>query len=156
MTKRVSLKGRGADLFFSELDPAPAAALPPAEPENPPAKTPEDASLAPEPAAPARPRTRRPRAAAAAETPPSAVDADDALDAIRRAVRVPGREVSFVRVSPEEKERLLETTYHYRRKGRRVTETEIQRIALNYLLGDFERHGDDSILARVLARPIDS
>jgi hypothetical protein len=65
-------------------------------------------------------------------------------------VKQTGREVSFVRLSPEEKGRLADIVYTYRRQGRKTTENELNRIAINALLDDYDAHGAQSVLARVL------
>ncbi|MCC6793260.1 MAG: hypothetical protein IT336_16365 [Thermomicrobiales bacterium] len=76
---------------------------------------------------------------------------DDVLiQTIRKTVRTPGREVSFVRLSAEEKARLGEIVYAFKRQGQKITETEISRIAVNILVDDYERHGNASLLARIL------
>jgi len=72
------------------------------------------------------------------------------VEAIRKVVKVPGREVSFVRLTPDEKAELGELVYTYKRRGRRTSENEINRIAVNFVLEDHRRKGADSILARVL------
>lgn len=70
--------------------------------------------------------------------------------AIRKVVKDPGREVSFVRLSPQEKGQLADIVYTYKRQGHRTSENEINRIALNFLLADYRAHGAHSMLARVL------
>jgi hypothetical protein len=60
------------------------------------------------------------------------------------------RLVSFVRLSPEEKGRLADIVYTYRRQGRKTTENELNRIAINALLDDYDAHGAHSLLARAL------
>lgn len=73
------------------------------------------------------------------------------IPTIRKVVKTPGREVSFVRLSPEEKGELAEIIHTFRRQGRKTTENEINRIAINYLLEDFRRQQEGSLLARTLA-----
>ncbi len=73
------------------------------------------------------------------------------IEAIRKVVKGPGREVSFVRLTPEEKAEVVDIVYTYRRQGQKTTENEINRIALNYLLHDYHEHGERSVLAQVLA-----
>ncbi len=167
MSKRVSMKGRGADLFFGEesstssreddesealsagpkadsletnqgnLDPTQEAQEPSASDVAPPVKR--------------RPRSR----AQASSNVPLLNDVvpnqANVIEAIRQIVKMPGREVSYVRLTLEEKARLSDVIYMYKRQGQKTTETEINRIALNYLLSDYEAHGEQSILARVLA-----
>ena len=75
----------------------------------------------------------------------------ETVDAIRRAVRAPGREVSFVRLAAEEKAELADIVYAYKRQGHRTSENEINRIAINFILRDYKANGSNSILSRVLA-----
>jgi hypothetical protein len=72
------------------------------------------------------------------------------LTAIRKTVRVPGREVTYVRLSSEEKARLFEVVSTYKLQGHKITETEISRIAVNFILEDYRAHGEQSILAQAL------
>jgi hypothetical protein len=177
-SKRVSLKGKGADLFFGDYAPpnhlaaeatanigdpvltttdAVAPSIPPPT-DGPNAASPADAPIASEPA-PRRATRRSPASSALvqdshlasklASNPTSNID--DTIETIRRVVKVPGREVSFVRLTPEEKGQLADIVYTYKRQGTKTTETEINRIALNYLLHDYHEHGEHSVLARVLA-----
>ncbi len=183
MAKRVSLKGKGADLFFGDYPPpsppAPAdeadgvaPADPGAEPDvsRPPAmaaETTDDATplLAPEAVPPSPARARTPRRPAEQPPEPSklarkrvselasnpANDEDERIEAIRQVVKTPGREVSFVRLSPGEKGELADVVYTYKRQGLKTTETEINRIAINSLLADYRTNGEQSVLAKVLA-----
>ncbi len=180
MAKRVSLKGKGADLFFGDYAPSQA----PAEPDETGRPIPDDvsptvgsdgpskiASEAAEPreesgVPPASTRPRRaPRRAAA---PPSStneqanahastlasmenVDQAAEIEAIRKTVKALGREVSFVRLTPEEKGQLADVVYTYKRQGQKTSENEINRIAINYLLADYRANGEQSMLAQVLA-----
>lgn len=176
-SKRVSLKGKGADLFFGDYvpeqqpAPLPGDAPPPAAaplPDDVPTAAP--AELAPDypvEAAPARPRRARQAATAASNGAPSpaskrastlastgasieAIEAE-AIESIRKVVKDPGREVSFVRLSLAEKTQLGDIVYTCKRQGQKTTENEINRIGLNYLLWDYREHGEQSVLARVLA-----
>jgi hypothetical protein len=174
MPKRVSLKGKGADLFFGDypavsdaeampaadqLDDAPgeAATLPnsvvtanavaapaaDAEPALPAARR-----QAPE--RPARSKSNTTMSGAQGAVALPSVDADT-IETIRQVIKVPGREVSYLRLTPEEKARLSDIVYTYKRQGQKTSETEINRIALNFLLLDYREHGQQSVLARVLA-----
>jgi len=73
------------------------------------------------------------------------------VEAVRRIVKTPGREVAFIRLTPEEKAQVTDIVYAYKRKGQKTSETEIYRIALNFLLNDFHLRDADSLLARTLA-----
>ena len=182
-SKRVSLKGKGADLFFGGYVPpedqedqdggTPALSDQDVSPEPvlvPPLGGADDAlAAAPLPSAPARPPRRRRTTEAVSGSRHEASDEDaglpasrlastvahveaDTIEAIRRVVKEPGREVSFVRLSPEEKRQLGDLVYTYKRQGQKTTENEIGRIAINYLLLDYETNGENSVLARALAR----
>ena len=74
----------------------------------------------------------------------------EVVDRIRRTVRVVGKEAATLRLTAEEKAHLADVIYSYKRKGKRTSETEIIRIALNYVLEDLEQNGGDSILSRVM------
>jgi hypothetical protein len=76
---------------------------------------------------------------------------DELIERLRRIVKGPGREVSFIRLSAEEKMALGDLVYQFKRNGRKTTETEISRIAVNFILADHAANGDESVLARVLA-----
>lgn len=174
MPKRVSLKGKGADLFFGDYpavadaeaipaadqldgEPSETAALPsPGSSVNSvsaPAVDAEPASAAARRKAPQRPaRTGSNSTASGAEGAVALPSVDpDTVETIRQVIKVPGREVSYLRLTPEEKADLSDIVYTYKRQGQKTSETEINRIALNYLLLDYREHGQQSVLARVLA-----
>jgi hypothetical protein len=73
------------------------------------------------------------------------------IESIRKTVKVPGKEVSFSRLTPQEKNRLRDILYTFRRQGMKVSENEINRIAVNFLIQDFQVYGRASVLARVIA-----
>jgi hypothetical protein len=75
---------------------------------------------------------------------------DEMIARVRKTVRTPGKEVSFVRLTPEEKQQLAEIVYSYKRQGKKTSETEISRIAINCLLDDHRTNGEQSLLARVI------
>jgi len=75
----------------------------------------------------------------------------DSIEAIRRALREPGREVAYVRLTPEEKGLVGDIVHAYKKRGQRTTENELHRIAINHLLQDYHEYGEESVLARVLA-----
>ena len=96
------------------------------------------------PAEPAEKPAASKRASTLARAPESVIAA------IRKVVKSYGREVSFVRLSPEEKGELADLVHDFKRRGLKTTENEINRIAINYLLADHRQHGERSILARTL------
>jgi hypothetical protein len=174
VAKRISLKGKGADLFFGDYAPEPPAAdqrapdlserdeptpgnavvhdespaANGAEPIDSPATGPETrrSSIEPHPM-PAGARSRDHASKQASNKRSEA----ESVEAIRKTVKTLGREVSFVRLTLEEKAALSEIVYAYKRQGIKTTENEINRIAINALLIDFHANGDTSMLARVLA-----
>lgn len=75
---------------------------------------------------------------------------DETVETIRRAVRVVGKEAATYRFSAEEKSRMADLVYTYKRQGVRTSENEISRIALNFIFRDYEEAGEGSILAKVL------
>lgn len=77
---------------------------------------------------------------------------DIMLEEIRKVVKVQGKEVSYVRLTLAEKNQLADIIYSHKRQGIRTTETEISRIAINYLVEDYKMNGKTSILARLLER----
>jgi hypothetical protein len=175
MPKRVSLKGKGADLFFGDyptatetdaipssvqtLDEADSATAAAADASAPPVSLSQTELNGEHPAPPpnAEAPRRRPspdtRTASLSSQRASVLASVDAstVEAIRQVIKSPGREVSFVRLTPEEKANLADIVYTYKRQGQKTSETEINRIAINYLLLDFREHGEQSVLARVLA-----
>ena len=177
MPKRVSVKGKGADLFFGDYDPVGSAVQPtelvPANgqspeqlPDAPPTPT-APASVAPvdpvteTPTKGSRAKSASPRASRPASAPADehaselasmlASVESETIEAIRKVVKTQGREVSFIRLTPEEKAQVSDIVYTYKRQGQKTTENQINRIAINYLLHDYHEHGEQSVLARVLA-----
>jgi hypothetical protein len=184
-SKRVSLKGKGADLFFGDYSPnqpavtevppddAPVSVATPSDLAGQPAPiasadtTPESTTqptpeTTPAPSHSQRPTrahtratstgTRKPASTLASKPTSTPRDThDETIAAIRRTVRTVGKEVSFVRMTPEEKALLTDIVYSYKRQGQKTSETEINRIAINAILLDYQEHGEQSVLARVLA-----
>jgi hypothetical protein len=72
------------------------------------------------------------------------------IETIRKTVKSLGNKVSFTRLTPEEKGRLADIVYTYKRQGIKTSENEINRIAINFLIEDFQTHGEDSVLAQVI------
>ena len=76
---------------------------------------------------------------------------DEIVEVIRKSVRKVGKEVAFVRLTPEEKEQLGDIVYVYKRRGTKTSENEIARIGINCLIADYQANGEASILAKVIA-----
>jgi hypothetical protein len=75
---------------------------------------------------------------------------DSIVEAIRKTVKQIGKEVSFVRLLPEEKRQLADIAYTYKSQGIKTSENEISRIGINWMLEDYQANGKESILAKVL------
>lgn len=73
------------------------------------------------------------------------------IEVIRKSVRHAGKEVSFVRLTPEEKRQLADIAYAYKSGGIKTSENEISRIGINWMLADYHAKGQTSVLAQVLA-----
>lgn len=84
------------------------------------------------------------------ESPSASVQASQ-IEAVRQVVKHTGKEITYVRLTPEEKRRLTDIVYAYRQRGIKTTENEISRVALNFLLNDYEANDRESVLARVIA-----
>jgi hypothetical protein len=184
MPKRVSMKGRGADIFFGDYQPSSPSesAMPDARSPEPTTKTrraqsrprlakqtrgqgtaPPILSHSPDPTATPPPEQPVGIQATIQDTPgdisqdsvlastlSNHSDSDMMIQAIRKIIRVPGREVSFIRLTAAEKQQLADIVYTYKRQGRKTTETEVNRIAVNFILEDYRVNGSNSVLARVL------
>jgi hypothetical protein len=75
---------------------------------------------------------------------------DSMLEKIRKTVKSLGKEVAFTRVTPEEKGKLADIVYTYKRQGVKTSENEINRIAINFLIEDYTKNGKESVLAKVI------
>lgn len=72
------------------------------------------------------------------------------IEAIRKTVKTAGKEVSFMRLTTHEKAQLSDIVYIYKRQGKKTSENEINRIAVNFLLADYKENGAASVLAQVI------
>jgi hypothetical protein len=79
-----------------------------------------------------------------------ALQPEDLIQAIRHVVKRPGKEVSYVRLTPQEKAQLADIVYTFKRQGKKTSETEINRIAVNFMIEDYRMNGENSVLAQVL------
>ena len=179
MAKRVSLKGKGADIFFGEYAPtesvpAPAteseaaAAEPAAAPQSAPVqqrrarpKTRADATPPEDQSEGSDPSARHPASEGAGHTGTATPryrgamtpDIQEAMvETIRLAVRIVGKESATHRITKEERDLLAEIIYTYGRQGIRTSVNEIARIGINYLCRDYQENGSRSLLDRVLRK----
>jgi hypothetical protein len=143
VAKRVSLQGKGVELFFGGARGAteqPTAARAAAA-ESGLHADPPGASR--QPAAPTRARTHAP-----IQTSP------DSEDAIFRALAEKQRLASSTfRFQPEELEQLDEVFDELNRaRPRRVSKNDIVRLGLLWVLRDYEANGGNSLVGRLLQR----
>lgn len=75
---------------------------------------------------------------------------DTTIEPIRRAVKALGKEAATHRFTATEKEAIAEIVYACKRQGLRTTENEITRVAVNFIIHDYQANGKDSLLVRVL------
>lgn len=72
------------------------------------------------------------------------------IETVRKAVKQIGKEAATHRYTPEEKQVIAEIVYTYARRGCKTSENEISRIAINWLVQDYQHRGTASILDQVL------
>src|SRR5262249_38984516 len=77
---------------------------------------------------------------------------DQLIETIRKAVKRLGKEATFCRFTQEEKNTLSDVIYTYKRSGTRTSENEVIRIAVNWLLENYQSYGQNSVLAQVLEK----
>ena len=75
---------------------------------------------------------------------------DTTVETIRRAVKALGKEAATHRFTATEKETIAEIVYACKRQGLRTTENEITRVAVNFIVQDYQANGKESLLVRVL------
>ncbi len=109
----------------------------------------EDGKSAPTPkvAKPAKKAKPVPPSDASPAAPPT-----DSVEALQQSLKTIGKEIYYIRITPEEKANIEDVLHTLKRRGLRTSGNELGRIALNQLLADYEAHGEESILIRVLAR----
>jgi len=152
--RRVSLKGRGADLFFGDYPTE--GGKPPSAREQAVRDPAETTAATGDAATAARPATPQQEQATSLAKGRASLRASklnrptDRVETIRKVVKHPGKEVVYVRLTPEEKGLLADVVHHYKRRGIRTSDNELGRIAINSLLGDYQEHGEESLLAHVL------
>jgi len=75
---------------------------------------------------------------------------DTVIEAVRKSVKEFGKEAATHRFTAEEKQKIADIVYDYKRKGIRTSENEIARIAINFLIDDHTEKGSSSLLHQVL------
>lgn len=72
------------------------------------------------------------------------------LEEVRKATRQLGKEAATHRFTTAEKRAIADIVYTHGCQGIKTSENEITRIAVNWLLLDYQRHGALSVLAQLL------
>lgn len=75
---------------------------------------------------------------------------DDMVEAVRKAVKQIGKEPATQRLTLEEKKALKAIEFTYGQQGIITSGNEIIRIGMNYALKDYQKNGENSILAKVI------
>lgn len=75
---------------------------------------------------------------------------DDLVDALRRAVMQENKYAANYRLSQTEKEALADMIYALNKQGLKTTEIEIARVAINWLINDYNERAEESVLVKVL------
>ena len=77
---------------------------------------------------------------------------EELLEAVRKSVKQVGKEPATQRLTLEEKKALKAIEFTYGQQGILTSGNEIIRIAMNYALKDYQKNGENSILAKVVKR----
>jgi hypothetical protein len=75
---------------------------------------------------------------------------DTNIESLRKAVKEFGKEAATHRFTLAEKRAIASILHTLQMQGIRTTENEITRIAVNFVIDEFNLHGKDSLLALVL------
>jgi len=72
------------------------------------------------------------------------------IEEVRKALRMFGKEAATHRFTLEEKQTLAEIIFSFRQKNLRTSENQITRIAINWLMLDYKKTQENSILHQAL------
>jgi len=75
---------------------------------------------------------------------------DDIMPTVAKAMREVGKEGCTYRLTQREKTALIEIIYHFRMRNCRLSENEIARIAINFLIEDFKTRKNDCLIRRII------
>lgn len=101
---------------------------------------------------PVRPRRGRGVLQARGTTQPNDREPLDVVGRVERSIKVIGKEIYYIRVTPTEKQRVDDLVHAFKQRGIRTSVNEVGRIALNGLLEDYDQRGEESVLAQVLVK----
>jgi len=80
------------------------------------------------------------------------VSEEGMIEAVRKAVKQTGKEPATQRLTLEEKQALRAIEFTYAQQGIMTSGNEIIRIGMNFILKDYQKNGENSILANVVKR----
>ena len=158
MPRRVSLKGKGADIFFGDYTPeAGSPAGPKPEASAPPPAAPEPSAERGAPSGAPEPKGRastRARVHARTQADIGARVRTAMRDELHKKLQLKQRLTSSTfRFRPEELDRLDRIVGELEQgNGQRPSKNDLVRLGLLWLLADYEEHRDGSVLAQVLTR----
>jgi hypothetical protein len=75
---------------------------------------------------------------------------DTIVQLVRKAVKELGKEAATHRFTVQEKQAVADIIYTYKMRGIRTSENELARIAINFLIHDYQENGENSVLDKVL------
>ena len=75
---------------------------------------------------------------------------DTIIETVRKAVKEIGKEAATHRFTLEEKKAIADIIYAYKRQGIKSSENEIARIAINFIIADYEENGENSVLHKAI------
>jgi len=79
----------------------------------------------------------------------------DLVETIRKTVKRVGKEEFYLRLTPDEKDEVTKIVFSfnemYSGESRKISANDIGRIAIHFLLEDYQANGQQSILFKVLA-----
>ena len=75
---------------------------------------------------------------------------DTIIEAIRVAVKVFGKEAATHRFTLEEKAAIANIVFTYKTQGTKTSENEVARIAINFVVNDYNENGENSVLHKAI------
>lgn len=174
--KRISLKGRGADIFFGEYEPDNVIALPtatadadqsPVEPIDPSDNRQDDPPITPDlsgptPVAPPQARAHaRKQESKKAHVHPSehatkvspSPWTGELVERVCELVSEPATITNAFRYTDQELSDLTDALYEITKRHRvKLSKQDVARLGLNVVLEEYRRRGDDSLLGELVQR----
>lgn len=130
-----------------EAKPKEPPSPPPVQPQEPRELEPNEAPVQ----AVENPSLPEARTLAGEQASMLASNQDSVLAKVRETIRGIGKEVSYTRLTQDEKRRIMEVIYSFRSSsGIKTSENELMRIAINFLLEDYHLRKEESLLYKIL------